>query len=314
MTNPYVSIIIPTYNRKEDLKKCVDSVLQLNYPRDKYEIIVVDDGSTDGTYEFLKRLENEEPNLRVFSQENKGPASARNLGIKNAKGEILFFTDDDCLVGKDWINQHLKYYSDKRIGGVGGTLWPIEMSFVEELKIGSYLDEYTQFMEINSAESGKGLATCNCSYRREVFDEVGLFDESFPTAAGEDIELSKRALLNGYHLIKDPKIRVHHLKTDTLKTLLKTSFKRRQGITREKKKHKKLWENRKSNYNYFKRLLSTWRRYCYVREHIAGKKVNINIVIKFLFLMSCLKIVGKLGDIYYLHEDLFNKIGLRWIK
>jgi len=296
MVSPFVSIIIPTYNRKNQLKKCLDSVLRIDYPKEKYEIIIIDDGSTDETYAFLKEEQSKVPNFKIFRQENKGCAAARNLGIKNAKGEILFFTDDDCLVEKDWTVQHLKHYSNEKVGGVGGILCPNKMNYIEEYKIAIYLDEYTQYMEVTDAKSGRGLATCNCSYRKEMFEITGLFDEDFIT--GADPEFSKRIMIKGYKIIKDPNIKVHHLKTDTFKSFLRTYFKRRQGITAERKKHENLWTNKKK-YGYIKRLTNLWRRFCYVQENITDKRIDIYIMIKFLFLISCLAIVGKLGDFYY---------------
>src|SRR3989338_1972884 len=96
-----ITIIIPTYNRKNMLKKCLHILLTQNYFNEKYEVIVVDDGSRDGTKEVVRAFNN--PQLRYYWQENKGPGAAINAGARIAKGDILAFTEDDCIVSKDWL-------------------------------------------------------------------------------------------------------------------------------------------------------------------------------------------------------------------
>lgn len=295
-TETFVSVIIPTYNRRNTLEKTIDSLIPLSYPKEKYEIIVVDDGSTDGTYEYLKEKQKKNPNLRVFRQGHKGCAAARNLGIKNAKGEIIFFTDDDCLVEKDWINEHLRHYNDKKVGGVGGILWPIKMNYIEEYKIAIYLDEYTEYMEVTDPKSGKGLGTNNCSYRRGMFDIAGPFDEAFIT--GSDPEFSKRVMLKGYKIIKDPSIRVYHLKIEPLKSFLRAIFKRSEWILLEKRKHKNL-QKKKAKGKYIKHFTNLWRKFCYVRRNMMNERIGPSIMIKFTLLCFMSWIIGKLGNLYY---------------
>src|SRR5690349_8782081 len=101
---PVVSIIIPTYNRPAPLEQCLKALSQLDYPRDRFEVVVVDDGSTispAGIVEgFCSRLD-----IRMLRQANAGPAAARNLGAQEAKGQILAFTDDDCLPDPAWLGR-----------------------------------------------------------------------------------------------------------------------------------------------------------------------------------------------------------------
>ena len=101
---PMVSVVIPTYNRKDMLKECLESLFNQTYPKERYEIIVVNDGSTDGTEEVLNEYAKKAPcAFKWFTQQNKGPCVARNLGVKNARGEIICFIDDDCVAEKKWI-------------------------------------------------------------------------------------------------------------------------------------------------------------------------------------------------------------------
>jgi Glycosyltransferases involved in cell wall biogenesis len=116
-----ISIIIPTYNRSDKLKKCLDSALSQDYPHDKFEVIVVDDGSSDETLEVLCSLAKEHGMLRYFSQPHQGPAAARNLGIKESRAGILGFTDNDCVLEPDWarrmVDVHRSHPHSVAVGG-----------------------------------------------------------------------------------------------------------------------------------------------------------------------------------------------------
>ena len=119
----FLSVIIPSFNRICLLRKTVESLLKQSYPQNKYEIIVVDDGSTDETEEIIKKLQNKSScNLKYCFQKNKGPAAARNLGIRYANGEIVAFVDSDCIVSSTWIEEICKGYDNEKIAGIGGRL------------------------------------------------------------------------------------------------------------------------------------------------------------------------------------------------
>jgi glycosyltransferase involved in cell wall biosynthesis len=114
-----ISVIIPTHNRKDLLRRCLAAATSQDYP--DYEVIVVDDGSTDGTGAMVRR---EFPQVRYIRQErNRGPAAARNRGIKVATGEIIAFTDDDCLLPLDFLSRLADGYRRyPEVAGVGGYL------------------------------------------------------------------------------------------------------------------------------------------------------------------------------------------------
>lgn len=183
-----ISIIIPTCNRKDVLKNCLD-VLEKQTYRD-YEIIVVDDGSTDGT-EKLVRSRRE---IRYFKQNNKGPGAARNLGLRHAKGEIIAFTDDDCIPHKDWLKNALPHFKNPEIIAVEGVT--LKNDFLTPCSI-PIINYY-----------GKKYSTCNIFYRKKMLEELHGFDEGFKFA-GEDTNLARRALKKG--IIKFvPSVKVIH--------------------------------------------------------------------------------------------------------
>lgn len=197
MNSVKVSVVIPTYNRKDSLMETLESLFDQTYPKEDYEIIICDDGSNDGTGEMIKRMMKESPCLlRYFKQNNKGPASARNLGIYNAKGEIIGFTDDDCVASPTWIELAVPYFEDSKVGGVAGITLP------GSYKKSIFSTRHTQ--ELRDRESCRACATCNVFYRRSVLVEIGGFDPDFRFF--QDSELALRIdpefVLGG---IKDPK-------------------------------------------------------------------------------------------------------------
>ncbi|MCJ8281445.1 MAG: glycosyltransferase, partial [Rivularia sp. ALOHA_DT_140] len=118
----FFSVVIPTYNRKPILEKClkaleVQSLIPSGVVSD-YEIVLVDDGSTDGTLEWLKTSKDEFPHVQVFEQEHMGPAAARNLGVEKANGDTIIFIDSDLVVTETFLQAHADALTDgeKRLG------------------------------------------------------------------------------------------------------------------------------------------------------------------------------------------------------
>lgn len=100
--NPLFSIIIPTYGRPEQLARCLDAITRLEYPRSAFEVIVVDDGSEMSPEDTVRHFELS-IEVKLFIQEHAGPAAARNKGAREAKGQFLAFTDDDCKPSPEWL-------------------------------------------------------------------------------------------------------------------------------------------------------------------------------------------------------------------
>ena len=235
---PFVSVVIPTYNRKEMLKKCLDSLFNQTYPRDKYEIIVVNDGSTDGTEEVLKYYaDNAQKVLKWFSQENKGVSAATNLGIQNSKGEIICFTGDDCIAERDWIKNLVGSFSDSRISSIGGE--------VKAHGPDNIIEKYSEKKGIlNQKKFRNSIITGSAAYRKDVLDEIGGFDTDLRNCV--DIDISMQVRLSGYELGYNPKAIVYHHHISTLKGLIKQQFYYGKGNARLNKKYT---EDFKPSYN-----------------------------------------------------------------
>ena len=110
-----ISIIIPTYNRKVQLKRCLESIYNQDYCNDKYEVIIVDDGSTDETGKLLNIFTKQYPNFHCYQQSNRGPAAARNLGIQNAFGIYVVLVDSDCLLSENFLKIVASAIREKKI-------------------------------------------------------------------------------------------------------------------------------------------------------------------------------------------------------
>ncbi|MCM8795286.1 MAG: glycosyltransferase family 2 protein [Candidatus Omnitrophica bacterium] len=213
--NPLVSVIIITRNRPEWLDRCIISLLKQDYS--PFEIIVVDSSTNDLTKKVVERFFE----VRYFSlklKENTRPQSY-NFGVKQAKGEIVVFIDDDVEVAKDWLNKLVSCYKDKDISGVGGrVIVPGELSFgVSSKKIGriyrgrilgNFSCDFDKSFEVDT------LQGCNMSFRKEVFLKIGFFDERFRFRYVKnyltETDFCMRLRKAGYKLLFNPKAVVYH--------------------------------------------------------------------------------------------------------
>lgn len=216
---PTVSIIIPAYNAESTLGACIEACLKQSRPDQldaTLEILVVDDGSTDGTAAIAQRY----PGVRYIRQENAGPAAARNCGAKAAIGDILAFTDSDCVPRSDWVERLLRGF-EEGVGGVGGT-YDIENPAYRLARLVHY--------EIQARHAAFGrevdfLGSFNVAYARAAFEAVGGFNEAFREASGEDNELAYRLHDQGWKLHFQPDAIVGHVHPSRLFSYLRAQKK-----------------------------------------------------------------------------------------
>lgn len=225
---PFVSIIIPTFNRSKTLEKSLNLFFKQDYPKDKTEIVVIDDGSSDNTNKTVKNIKIKLPKkirLKYLFQKNKGPSVARNLGINNCQGSIVIIVNDDTLPVKEFITEHVKFhfrFPKKNFGVLGFTTWSPEIKitpFMRWLENGGPLFSYNQIkgVKINWQQGW----TCNISYKKEFLLENGLFDEDFPFAAWEDIELAYRLFKKGMEFRYNKNAIGYHYHPTTLKSSIR---------------------------------------------------------------------------------------------
>ncbi|MDG5469928.1 glycosyltransferase [Deltaproteobacteria bacterium IMCC39524] len=212
-----VSIVIPTYNDLDNLMRAIRSIELMQYPCSHYEVIVVDDGSVDGTGVFVKDLmARVKINLNYIYQENKGPAAARNTGIKKSQGKYLLVIDSDCFVDKNILNQYLRHFPNETLAGVGGNVLPDK-----ENTVARYLDHLEVWRPGYRGERVTYLVTANAFFLREAIVGAGYFDEDFRVPGGEEPELCHRIIKNGYHFKYDENAKVTHSHRTTIKSMMK---------------------------------------------------------------------------------------------
>lgn len=217
------SVIIPTYDRWKVLETCLQSVLSQQFPVSRYEIIVVDDGSTDGTREFLREQEGRGVLRAIYQPRNRGPAAARNAGARSATGEILAFTDSDCVVPTDWLTRmDALFTAQPEYAGVGGVQVPIQARTRVERFLSARARLEAQGatgVYLVTLERFVSPVTNNVAYQRDAFERLGGFSEVFRFPGGEDADLNWRLLELGGQLLMDPTLPVRHHDPDTVRGL-----------------------------------------------------------------------------------------------
>ena len=211
-----VSVVVPTYKRPDLLRKCLDALIKQEFPPNAYEIIVVDDAGCEETkslvMEFVGRTQQPVmmtlpmsgpetdscPQIRyTVAAETQGPAAARNVGWRMARGEVIAFTDDDCLPAPDWLKEGVEAIQSGWDGVSGQVIVPIPNDPTDYEK---------NIARLHEAE----FVTANCFYRRFALDASGGFDERFTMAWREDADLFFHLLTRSYKLGYAPTAKVIH--------------------------------------------------------------------------------------------------------
>lgn len=187
-----VSVVIACRNEASRLRSCLEALAAQDIPRDRFEVLVVDGGSTDGSREIALRL-----GARVLQDGGGGPSGARNVGLHAARADVIAFTDADCVPRTDWLSGVMEVFAeDPTLSGVAGAIRMPRDSFLGRLED----DEARTYY--------RGLITSNVAYRRDALLAVGGFDETLRCA--EDYDLAWRTMDAGYRVAHDPRPVVVH--------------------------------------------------------------------------------------------------------
>ncbi|MBA3964281.1 MAG: glycosyltransferase [Nitrospirales bacterium] len=219
---PFISIVIPTYNRPQQLASCLQAIRGLTYPPDRFEVIVVDDGSPIPLDSIVKRF-SDRLTVRLMTQPNSGPAAARNRGAAEARGDFLAFTDDDCAPSTNWLRALADALLEIPDCGVGGkainSLTGNLFSTASQVLL-DYLYEYYN----RDAQGARFFASNNLAFPRKAFLESGGFDARYREAAAEDRELCDRWISQERPLRYAPEALVFHAHPLTLGTFWRQHF------------------------------------------------------------------------------------------
>lgn len=218
---PSISVVIPTYRRWDRLQRTLAAMEAQTLPVDRFEVIVSDDGSGDGTLEQVRSYAGRSPlRITVLTGPNGGPAAARNRGIAVARGEWVAFTDDDCVPEQDWLEAFAAAAGKGGFDGAGGFV-----KRYNDTLLGRYID-WSRMMMPPLREDGTAayLVTANALFRRKLLEDLGGFDQAFKAPGGEDPHLSYRAKELGARLIYLPEARIRHMHRDTIGGIHRTWY------------------------------------------------------------------------------------------
>lgn len=210
MSSIDISVIIPTRNRRADLQRCLEALAAQDFPKDRFEIIVCDDGSDEDITKAIEVVGQSSLTIQYLRQEPRGPAAARNLGIRHARGEVVAMTDSDTLPERTWLrklSEALAAHPDAV--AVEGKVYARNEG------------EFGPLGEGPSNTAGGVYLTCNCAYRRAALLEIGGFDETFPYPAYEDTELAARAQQLGRIVWQPEAVVIHPQRRLTLRAVVK---------------------------------------------------------------------------------------------
>ncbi len=223
---PKISVVIPTYNGASTLTATVDSLFKQSISLSDYEVIAINNNSTDSTEEVLKTLKQKYPEFKYFFQPIQGVAPTRNKGAQLAKADIILFLDDDMIVSKELLAQHIKS-REKHFGTVLGyfeTDWKQKKDkFLDFLEESGHQNVFN--FKDGDIVSYKYFYTGNISVQREYFEKVGGFDENFPGPGVEDIDLGYRMYCYGDRIMFNKKASSLHLYYPDLKTFKSKKYK-----------------------------------------------------------------------------------------
>lgn len=208
---PFTSIIVPVYNGERTIGACLDSLVKQDYPSDLYEILIVDNNSTDKTRDIIQ----EYPVTLLHERAIQTSYAARNKGISTARGEIVAFTDADCIAAPDWLRELVTPFKEVTVGGVGGQVLDSDPQneveqFICSLQLFSHYRQENSYLPV--------LMTNNAAYRRENLLALGSFNDRLYT--GADIDLAWRVqLVAGAQVVYAPRAVIYHVHRSTLKSM-----------------------------------------------------------------------------------------------
>lgn len=298
---PMVSIVIPTYNETlKTLKKTIDCVLNSNYPKNKLEIIVVDDGSKNNSCELLKKIYKNQP-VKIFKKQNGGPASAKNYGIFKSNGELIGTIDSDSFIAPNTIYNMVKiFYSDKTIGAVASSVkiynpkkW-IERFQHFEYEVILYVRRiFMVYESIYVTPGGFSL------YKKEVLDKLKGFNENSLT---EDIEIALRIQGLGYKIRAALDAYVYTIPPQNVFSLIKQRVRWIRGGIRDRMTNRHLFSLKYGDFLYL--------GMCF--DFIILIPICIGIIAPFVMTILNAPWVGELGflSVAYLSSTHITGIGL----
>jgi len=245
------TIVVAAFNEAGTIVACVSSLLAMRHPDFAIEIIVVDNGSTDGTRDSLRSFGD---SIRVLTETTRGASAARNCGIRAARSPIVAFTDADCLVDPGWLCHLIAPLTDRKAGVVGGRI----LSVPGANRIARFGEVIHDHHDAIVVQEDPYVISMNWASRREVLIEVGLFDEAL--LRGQDVDLSWRIRQAGYGLVYAPQAVLWHHNQHTVWGLAHEGYVHARHAVRVARKHGHSFDARRGLKRSRQRLVSDLRK------------------------------------------------------
>ena len=239
-TKPFISIVIPTRNSQAVLKECLQSIKHLNYPQERLEVLIVDGLSTDDTRKIAAAS-----GATIVINHKKATTAARNLGFEKAKGDLIAYSDDDCIFDENWLENSLKYFRvDEKIAGVTGPIhtpnqqngFAKAVAFLFSLAVIVAKSTHKEIQP--SVQEVRDFPTCNAIYRKDALNAAMPLDENL--YGGSDLELNYKLRQHGYKLLSTPDVQVWHYKRETPQAFFRQMYRYAIGRLQIGKKWPKL--------------------------------------------------------------------------
>lgn len=199
---PSVSVVVPAYNENARIAGCVASLLAQDYPRELLRIIVVDNGSTDGTFATIQSI----AGIVALQERTPGSYAARNLGLRHVESDVVCFTDADCTAASDWVRSAVRHLASDAVGVVAGRV-QLDSSGGRRATASELFEKAFAFRQEQNVRAN-GCVTANWCSRSQLLRELGGFDATL--RSGGDRDLSERIAKAGHRIVYAPDAVVHH--------------------------------------------------------------------------------------------------------
>jgi len=200
------SIIVPTFNRKKLLIECLNALLNQDYPKNMYEVLVIDDGSNDGTFKLVHFFKKKYSNLRYFQIQHSGPGPARNFGLSKSRGKFIAFTDDDCIVDFDWLKKIELAFKKTGADAVGGSIInPID----KYISNAQYILNFSSWFPEMNEGLVRDIPTANIAYKKKSIIKYS-FEKGLLGYSYEDSIFNYILFSEGKKIFFYPGIKVKH--------------------------------------------------------------------------------------------------------
>jgi cellulose synthase/poly-beta-1,6-N-acetylglucosamine synthase-like glycosyltransferase len=219
---PAVTVVVPVRNCEKTIGKTLDALGRIDYPGEKLEVIVVDGISSDRTKEIVQQYP-----VKMLTQRTEGLNQARNTGLENSTGEIIAYTDGDCVVSSKWLRKIVANFDDPEVGAVGGN--------VEGYRKDNLFAQYADNSVIRVMPFSSRRVTldhlkpflyapgCNMAFRRSALEKAGLFNPNIRNGFDE-FETLERIIKSGFKIVFDPEVLVQHQHRSSLREIMKQAF------------------------------------------------------------------------------------------